>query len=780
MIRSFIFICFGCCLYAASLSAETLPEAPKNMLEEVDIENILDQHLPQPPDNSLTKRIMANFKLNNRLVSLWAEKMRSEGNIIVAQGAVRLILGSSELIAQEIRIDADTKTAVAVGRAILKDGTSVVVCDGVTIDLEKKHADTGPLILALYGKDSQAILAQEKAESHKKLPSKGRLLMISGNHLEGDFALEGQAPKMIVENGWASPCACKSKQQPAWAVRVKRLELTQNEDMKLTMPVFEIFGLPMGWLPIAWIPIGTRRSGVLAPIFQLRDGFWAVQPLYLTLGPSWDTTLGPGYVFTRGPRFEGELRWHPRRGQKGQFNLIWQYDAFAAQEHLDQSEPIHRFAGRFEHTGRWKKGTRLHFDLRGMTDKKVPIELGATFGERVLAYTRSGAQLSWAQPTWGGSLSTALFQDLRQKQFSFISGENAIRAQELLRGRLGTLPFQLFGPLWTDLNMGTDLVLPSGDIEDRALTRGIGERLFAQGNMRLQWGNRWGSAFAHGRLRGAQQSDLQSQETGLLAYALLSGGLRTRLVGEGRIAATALKHEILPELTWAQIPWRHSDNYTPFDSDDRMVEGGEVALALKQKLFQKKNTQKYLSLNTALANAVSAEFSPTWYTELRVKNDNWRLDWEGMGRVASDKIDGFRFRFRVPLGHNSYAQTGWWRISENRPRMFYQHLEEPLSGWSITPLGTSEVRDRLDARITIKQFRNFRLSYEAAFSSPTLELNDFDQPFYMLTHGGKVGWTAPCDCMALETSVRFWPNRTAPEIRFSLALSALGETVELF
>ena len=74
---------------------------------------------------------------------------------IVAEGAVRLQLGTSELIAQEIRLDPDQKPAVAVGRAILKDGTSVVVCDGVAIDLEKKHADTGPLILAFTVKTSR-------------------------------------------------------------------------------------------------------------------------------------------------------------------------------------------------------------------------------------------------------------------------------------------------------------------------------------------------------------------------------------------------------------------------------------------------------------------------------------------------------------------------------------------------------------------------------------------------------------------------------------------------
>ena len=150
-------------------------------------------------------------------------------------------------------------------------------------------------------------MAQQKAEFHKDFQR--RLLMISGEHLE-ETLLDDQPPKMVVEMV-ASPCACKVNVQPHGRF-ARRLELTQNEDMKLTMPVFEIFGVPMGWLPIAWIPIGARRSGVLAPIFQLRDGFWAVQPLYLTMGPL-RYHASAGYVLNRGARFEGEMRWRPRR-----------------------------------------------------------------------------------------------------------------------------------------------------------------------------------------------------------------------------------------------------------------------------------------------------------------------------------------------------------------------------------------------------------------------------------------------------------------------------------
>ena len=178
---------------------------------------------------------------------------------------------------------------------------------------------------------------------------------------------------------------------------------------------------------------------------------------------------------------------------------------------------------------------------------------------------------------------------------------------------------------------------------------------------------------------------------GTLAYAMPGAGLRSRIVGEGTIGGRLLLHEIVPELNWAQIPWRHDDNYTPFDSDDRMIEGGEVAFAVKQRISAKKAPKKYVVFNTALANAVDTKLSPTWYTELKMRNDNWRLDWEGMGRLASDKIDGFVF-VCVFLGV-SYFQTGWWRISENRPRMFYQHLEEPLSGWSITPLAQRSQTD---------------------------------------------------------------------------------------
>ena len=151
-----------------------------------------------------------------------------------------------------------------------------------------------------------------------------------------------------------------------------------------------------------------------------------------------------------------------------------------------------------------------------------------------------------------------------------------------------------------------------------------------------------------------------------------------------------------------------------------------------------------------------------------------------MGRFQKNQMDGFRLRFRTPLGGPLSLYLGWWRINEMRPRLFYQHSEEPLAGWSIAQPDNVAVRDRLDARLTVMRIKNFNLSYDAAFSSPEFSVDNLNAPASMLTHGGRIKWTAPCNCMALETTVRFWPNQINPEVRFSLALSALGETVELF
>ncbi|MBL90813.1 MAG: hypothetical protein CMH56_03260 [Myxococcales bacterium] len=768
------------CLGASQLYASDMPKAPQQDFSPEEVERLLKEAMPEAPENPLTKKIMTTLKLQNRLINLWAEKMRSEGEVIVAQGSVSLKVGAIELLAQEIRLEPKTQKAVAVGRAIMRNGPTVVVCDGIEIDLQDQTANTGPLILALYGKDKEAIMAKNKAQTYGPMQSKGRMLMVSGEQLYGEFLPSLGEPNLLVKNAWASPCACEPDQEPAWAVRVQKLALQKNQDLQLTMPVFEVFGMPMGWLPVAWIPIGTRRSGILPTVFQLRDGFWLLQPLYLTLGPSLDTTLAPGFVLNRGARFEGELRWHPIKGQVGQVNMIWQHDQLAALDHLDSEEPIHRIAARIKHTGRWAKRARLHMDMRGVTDKRVPNELAAQFGERVLAYTRSGVQTSWSEDQWVASLSSAFFQDFRQSNFSFLDGGVAIRAQEVLRGRLGTATEQLAGPLFGAFQMGTDFVAPMGDIQDRDLVRSVGERLFAHGELALHHGEKWGTMFAKAKLRGAQQLDYDTRENGLLGFGVLSSGVRSRLIGEGKILNTRYLHEVVPELLLTQVPWAANEQYMPFDSDDRLLEGGEVSTSLTQKIFPTKTPSRYLSLKTAVGNPTEVTLDPTWYMDLNWRNGDWQLSWEGMGKTSSAHIDGFRFKYRMPLFAKLNLYLGWWRINEDRPRLFYRHQDEALAGWSISQPDNLHVRDRLDAKITLLNVRRLRLTYETAFSSPTFNLNNWDAPFYLLTHGGKVQWTAPCDCMSLETSVRFWPNRTDPEIRFSVALSALGETVEIF
>ena len=172
---------------ATVASATDLPEAPRGEYTAEEVEQFLLDAMPAAPQNPLPSKIMTTFKLQNRMIQLWAEKMRSESSLIVAEGSVSLKVGNVELLAQEIRLEPETQKAVAVGRAIMRNGARDIVCDGIEIDLQRETASTGPLILALYGKNKEALLATDKAVSYGTMPSKGRMLLVSGEQLQGQF-----------------------------------------------------------------------------------------------------------------------------------------------------------------------------------------------------------------------------------------------------------------------------------------------------------------------------------------------------------------------------------------------------------------------------------------------------------------------------------------------------------------------------------------------------------------------------------------------------------------
>jgi hypothetical protein len=790
-LRALVLVAFGAALLPASAQAQKRPRPDRSLNEalpaepegprEITLDNVLNT--PMPPQAA---RLLQQMPVNVELVRLWAKVIRTDGSQVVASGEVRLVSGNTELLASEIRLDPATGRAMAVGRAVLRDRGTVVVCDGLVVDLDQSGAEAGPVVVSLYGKGADAAAAAHLAAHGEGTLVEGRQFVASGDWLGGrlDKADEKNSVLTVVD-AWATPCACSEELPPTWSVRVGRIVVKPGAHAILESPVFELFGVPVAWLPMALIPLGDRRTGLLPPTIQFRDGVWINQPVFVTLGRSLDATLSPGLVLQAvenegvplpwvGPRAEGELRWAPARGHRGEFALVYQLDENFSRRG-DAGGVGHRAGGRLQHRGHLGKRGRIHADLRLGSDRRVPADLGADLGTRVQPYLRSAGQVSQSFRRFGVGVGGALFQDLKQESLFLANQEMAVRAQDLGHAEGRFVPWPLFGlPVLLSGAATIDNALALGFEEDRPLERDVGQRAALQAGADAGFGSRWGSGMVFSRWRQAHLLDGQAGGAHHQFSALFGAQLQTRAEGPLVGSKGRVIHALRPRIWAAAMPWVGGEGIE-FDQADRWRPGQEVAVGIDQTLTRREAILPFLDAKAALSTDPLEPGDPTYLLDHQLQRRGTRIQLMATGSLLAPSLDGFRAALSLPLTSRLRARTGYWRLSEERPRFLYAQPEEPLAGWSILQPGDAVLRDALEGGLSWRVGAGFTLRYEG-----TVGMGDFSGAPRLLTHGGKATWVAPCDCMTLSTQVRFWPNRPLPDFRFTLALSALGESVRLF
>src|SRR6185295_13200438 len=93
-----------------------------------------------------------------------------------------------------------------------------------------------------------------------------------------------------------TPCEC-GPGEPSWRVEANNANVKMGERAILTWPVVYVHSVPVFALPWLYLPLAERRSGLLVPRPTTSSlfGFGIDQPVFLTLGRSYDLTLTPGY-----------------------------------------------------------------------------------------------------------------------------------------------------------------------------------------------------------------------------------------------------------------------------------------------------------------------------------------------------------------------------------------------------------------------------------------------------------------------------------------------------
>lgn len=162
----------------------------------------------------------------------------------------------------------------------------------------------------------------------------------------GEVSGESGAPSFEVEHARITLCDCGGG-APSWQIRAHHADVVPGKRAILTWPVIYITPrlpfvsgtldfpvlrrivnqpVPVLALPALYLPLGDRQTGLLFPVVNFGKVNGLTQPLFITLGRSWDATVTADYNLGPTRRVEGlgsslEVRWAPVEGARGQLRL---------------------------------------------------------------------------------------------------------------------------------------------------------------------------------------------------------------------------------------------------------------------------------------------------------------------------------------------------------------------------------------------------------------------------------------------------------------------------
>lgn len=259
-----------------------------------------------------------------------------------ARGHVVLRAGTQVVRADELTYQRDTGVAEAHGNVLLVSGTLVGFAHHLTVDTTTRSLSADQaLFVHKRGVDPTSLLTLETrpalvAAGQNAFSFSARRFRILE---DGSYEVEGLS---------FHPCDCNVL-EPTWGVAAASSHVRPEERASFTSPTVRIFGVPVLWLPWISLPLTSRASGLLFPevAFSGLSGVQVDQPLFLTLGRSYDLTLTPGYAFgreatppgtgfgMRGPRLATELRYAPAEGTTGRAWARILYDTLPERDVLN-------------------------------------------------------------------------------------------------------------------------------------------------------------------------------------------------------------------------------------------------------------------------------------------------------------------------------------------------------------------------------------------------------------------------------------------------------------
>ncbi|MCP3141134.1 LPS-assembly protein LptD [Pyxidicoccus xibeiensis] len=424
----------------------------------------------------------------------------ADKQVLLARGHCELRTGDMLLRADEVTYDEANQVATATGNVMfVGPGGMAAVADSVRVDIRSFEANLeGGLFMQKRGVTLEAMLT---AKTPQELRAMGETPVI----LSGTRIKRTGPNSFVVDDLAFTPCEC-GPGEPSWRVEASSANVVLGERATLSWPVVYVRSVPVFALPWLYLPLAERRSGLLIPKPSSSglNGFSLEQPVFFTLGQSYDITFTPGYftgagdvsrltvddpavkgdeVYVReppaygvqGPRLLTELRYVPSERTRGRATLGLLYDSRPVRDPRDFNyyrplrdnlqAPVDEKRGlrgeaSWQHSQDLGGGWYDRVDASFVSDGAYTRDLTADILAREFTYLRSTATVYQRQDDRYLGLDVSLRQDIRFG-YRFFQDNRVPAATDPLQP-------ELKGPSTFQRLPGITLALP-----ERPLGRGI-------------------------------------------------------------------------------------------------------------------------------------------------------------------------------------------------------------------------------------------------------------------------------------------------------------------
>lgn len=221
------------------------------------------------------------------------------------------------VVANKITYDAQTKTAIAIGKVILTYGEYELVATRVSYDQRNdKMTAEGEVRLTEPGGN---ILEAERASLMDKFKEGFaehlRLLLTNDAIITAEYAVRQDGYLTVYDNVIYNACnGCRmSNGKPLWLIRSRQVKHDEREGVIYHKDAtFEFAGADIITLPYfsQADPTVKRRTGFLSPRFSYASvyGVGVEVPYFWNLAPNYDLTFSPVITSKQGPLLKGAWR----------------------------------------------------------------------------------------------------------------------------------------------------------------------------------------------------------------------------------------------------------------------------------------------------------------------------------------------------------------------------------------------------------------------------------------------------------------------------------------